>query len=102
MRKKNFRKLQRGGKGKNKVKNVSIASGNLKMLHSNLRGFLSKKTSLVYNVKCTNPDIICLNGLRGKNKVIIAGYFTFCKNRVDQAMGGVSVSLDNCMKQQTV
>ena len=54
IRKKKFRKLQRGGKGKNKVKNVSIASGNLKILHSNLRGFLWKKTSLVDNVKCTN------------------------------------------------
>ena len=82
----------------------NATSVDLKIMHSNIRGFLSKKTSLLENVECLRPDVICLNehGLRGKNKVNIPGYFTFTKNRVAQAMGGVSISLDNGLKQDTV
>lgn len=81
-RKRKFRKLRRGCRGKNKKKGESVKSDEFKILHSNIRGFLSKKTSLVDNVKKCQADVICLNehGLRGRNKVNIPGYFTLSKN----------------------
>ena len=49
-------------------------------------------------------DVICLDetGLKGSNKVKLDGFFSFCKNRVDKAMGGVSTSVGKELKPFTV
>ena len=104
-RKRKFRKLRRGRGKKSKMSKPEPSSdGQLTIFHSNIRGFTSKKTSLVNILKQVNPDVISLNehGLQGKNKVIIPGYLTFTKNRLLKSMGGVSVSVGNYMRQNAV
>ena len=74
------------------------------LLHSNIRGFNSKKESLKNVIKDIQPDICVLNetGLRGKNKVILPGYFSFTRNRVAKAMGGISTSIKDNWRTSTV
>ena len=50
------------------------------------------------------PDVIILNetALRGTNKAKIEGYFTFSRNRVSKAMGGVATMVDDHLKSNTV
>lgn len=74
------------------------------VFHCNIRGFNSKKESLINVVNNVKPDIITLNetGIRNRNKVIIPGYISFCKNRKLRAMGGVSTSVKDDLKSYTV
>ena len=60
------------------------------LLHSNIRGYTSKKEALLEVVKDVDADVCILNetGLKGKNKVNIPGYLTFSKNRQVKNMGG--------------
>ena len=55
-------------------------------------------------VKKIRPDVLILNenGLRGNNNARIYGYFTFSKNRVDKAMGGIATLVENYLKSDTV
>ena len=55
-------------------------------------------------LKDINPDICILNetGLRGKNKVNIPGYLSFTRNRLSKAMGGISTSVKDTYKNDTV
>ena len=70
------------------------------ILHSNLRGYNSKKESLLGVVKDIDPDICILNetGLKGRNKVNIPGYITFSRNREVKSMGGISTSIKEKFK----
>ena len=65
------------------------------ILHSNIRGYTSKKEAFYEVVKDIDADVCILNetGLKGKNKVIIPGYTTFFKNREVKNMGGISTSI---------
>ena len=71
---------------------------------SNCRGFNSKKESLTEVLKDIDPDLCLLNetGLRGRNKVILPGYTTFSRNRVEKSMGGISTSLKDKMRPHVV
>ena len=92
------RKLRRGGRRSSKNQ------GKLVVLHSNIRGFNSKKESLFQVLKDVDPDICILNetGLRGRNKVNIPGYLTYTKNRVKKYMGGISTSIKDKLRNFTV
>ena len=71
---------------------------------SNCRGFNSKKESLTEVLKDIDPDLCLLNetGLRGRNKVILPGYTTFSRNRVEKSMGGISTSIKDKMRPHVV
>ena len=99
-RRRRRRKLRRGRGGGGSRK----SSGSLVLLHSNIRGFNSKKESLEKVLKDNQVDICVLNetGLRGKNKVILPGYITFTRNRVAKAMGGISTSIKDNWRAHTV
>ena len=71
------------------------------MYHSNIRGFNSKKVSLLAIIKQINPSIITLNeiALKKNKKLSIPGYFTYNRNRCTENMGGLSTSVkdeDKC------
>ena len=53
------------------------------ILHSNIRGFSSKKLSFLSIIKGVNPNIITLNevAFRKDKKLTIPGYMSFNKNR---------------------
>ena len=74
------------------------------ILHSNIRGFRSKKDSLVANESLVNADLISLNehGVCGNNKINIENYVTFSKNRTSQKLGGASLSIKEDEKENIV
>ena len=63
--------------------------------HVNLRGFKSKKKSLSAILSQLKPSIVSLNehGLVRNQKMKIENYTSFNRNRQDQIMGGVSISV---------
>ena len=65
------------------------------MFHNNIRGFNSKKVSLLATVKKINANVITLNetGLKKNKKLSIPGFYTYNTNRVDENMGGISTSM---------
>ena len=68
------RKLRRGRKGRE-----SRTHGDLVVLHSNIRGFNSKKESLKEVLNDLNDVDVCIlneTGLRGRNKVTLPGYLS--------------------------
>ena len=81
-------------------------SANFTLVHSNIRGLKSKLESLNSVVNnLLRVDCISLNehGIRGRNIVKIDNFHSFNKNRTNQRMGGVSLSvptkeLDSYMK----
>jgi hypothetical protein len=93
------RKLRRGRGGKSRR-----SHGSLVILHSNIRGYNSKRESLEKVVKDIDADVCTLNetGLRGKNKVVLPGYISFTRNRVAKAMGGISTSVKDTLKDNVV
>ena len=74
------------------------------ILHSNIRGFRSKKDSLVANASLVNADLISLNehGVYGNNKINIENYVTFSKNRTSKKLGGASLSIKEDEKENIV
>jgi hypothetical protein len=98
-----FRKLRRGHRGKGGSKGNSEQK-EFKILHTNMRGFNSKKESLFCVIDKVRPNCVTINetGLRAQNKVKIPGYFSFSKNRIEKCMGGVATAVTNDMKQNTV
>jgi hypothetical protein len=71
------------------------SDGNWTILHSNIRGFNSKKISLENIIIAVSPSVITLNevGLRGGKKCSIKGYDTYTRNRKNQSMGGIATSI---------
>ena len=69
-RSKNYNSNRRG---KNKMK---YNSHNMKIIHSNIDGFISKQESLQDIIQSEKPDILTLNAtaLKGKRKVKIDNY----------------------------
>ena len=91
----------RRGRGK---KTENGCEQSLVIVHSNLRGFTSKKESVKNVADLANADIVTLNetGLRNRNKVNIPGYISFSRNRKEKSMGGVSTSVKLKFKPHTV
>ena len=73
-------------------------------MHCNIRGYNSKKESLMQVIDDIQPDVCILNetGLRGRNKVNVPGYLNFTKNRAEKAMGGISTSIKDKWRSSTV
>ena len=94
------RRKKKGRRGKGGKKK----SGSLVIFFNNLRGFNSKKNSLLNVLKDIDPDLCLLNetGLRGKNKLALEGYSTFTRNRAEKAMGGISTSIKDNLKHNAV
>ena len=75
----------------------------LKILHSNIRGFVSKQTSLSEILAVESPDIVTLNetNLKGKKKINLKNYVSFCKNS-DLNSHGISSSFASYLKPHSV
>ena len=71
------RKASRRSKENKKKGNV-----NIKLIHSNIDGYTSKKESVNEIVEIEKPDILTLNdtNLKGKLKVKVPNYFSYEKN----------------------
>ena len=76
----------------------------LKILHSNPRGWTSKQESFLKVIHSIKPDYVNINEsqLQGSNKLLIKGYTTNCKNRVDAIGGGICSAIANGIKQSAV
>ena len=75
------------------------------VLHSNVRGFNSKKEFLKEVLNDLNDVDLCIlneTGLRGRNKVTLPGYLSYTRNRVVKSMGGISTSVKDTIKDSTV
>ena len=73
-------------------------------MHTNPRGWISKKESLLKLTKSLDPDVININEtqLTGNNKVDIKTFTSFCKNRKEKTGGGICSSVSNRIKQHAV
>ena len=93
------RVARRGGRSKRKSKDKV----DLKILHSNCDGYTSKKESIEDIIKERETDVLLLNetALKGKRKIRMRNYFSFCKNRV-KAKGGVATVVSNYLRPYTV
>ena len=93
-------KLRRGRGGRKSRR----SQGSLVILHSNIRGFNSKKESIENIIKDIDVDVCTLNetGLRGRNKVVLPGYISFTKNRAAKAMGGICTAVKDTLKDNVV
>ena len=71
------RKPERRAKGK---KNNNV---NIKIIHSNIDGYTSKKESVIEILENEQPDVMTLNdtNLKGKLKVRVPKYFSYNKKQ---------------------
>ena len=76
---------------------------NIKLIHSNIDGYTSKKESVNEIIETEKPDIMTLNDtkLKGKLKVKVPNYFSYDKNR-EKYKGGVSTIIANHLKHNTM
>ena len=97
-RRRKFRKLRRGRGGRPSKSDNGKVGSEFKILQTNIRGFSSKKESLIAVINNVQPSCITINetGLRGNNKVNLPGYFSFSKNRTERIMGGVHYQIKKC------
>ena len=74
-----------------------------KILHSNCQGFISKQASIEQIVKNKSLDVYLCNetALKGKRKICVKDYFSFCNNR-EKHMGGVATVVSNHLRPFTV
>ena len=88
-------------RGKKKSMQTSV---DLKLLHINPRGWVSKRAAILDVINSVQPDYVNVNEtqLRGENKVHIKGYNCFSKNRKDMAGGGICSAVVGSLKEQTV
>ena len=77
-----------------------INTVNLKILQTNIYGYISKKESLCEIANAESFDIITVNdtALKGSMKVKIPKYFCYSKNR-ERNKGGVATVVANYLKQ---
>ena len=87
------------GRGRRKERDVV----DLKVLHMNCDGYISKKESIENIVNEKQADVLLLNetALKGNRKVRMKNYFSYSKNRV-KAKGGVATVVANYLKANTV
>ena len=74
------KKRKAGRRGNNNPNKKNI---DLKIIHSNIDGYNSKKESVNEIAATEKPDIITLNdtNLKGRLKVKVPNYFSYNKNR---------------------
>ena len=79
-------------------------SVDLKLLHTNPRGWVSKRAAILDVINSVQPDYVNINETqsRGENKVHIKGYNCFSKNRKEMAGGGICSAVVGSLKEQTV
>ena len=75
----------------------------IKIIHSNIDGYTSKKESINEIAEQEQPDVMTLNdtNLKGKLKVKVPNFFSYNKNR-DKNKGGVSTVVANHLKHSTM
>ena len=75
----------------------------MKIIHSNIDGYESKKESVNEFVEKEKPDVIMFNdtNLKGKLKIKIPRYFSYSKNR-EKFKGGVATVIANHLKHNTM
>ena len=68
-----------------------------------MQGYISKQASIDTIIRKKTPDVYCINetALKGKRKINIQGYFSYCKNR-DMHMGGVATLVSQTLRPHTV
>ena len=76
----------------------------MKILHTNIRGFSSKCISLETIAKTKDVDIITINEthLKGKKKVELPGFESFCRNRTHASYGGIATCVKNNHAKDTL
>ena len=86
------RKKYRRGRNKSKFIPKSLSENKCILYHLNCRGLHSKRKSLESVVEKLSPAIITLNetALKFKQKPNLKNYVSHDKNRISEAMGGVS------------
>ena len=67
------------------------------ILHSNCRGYNSKKHSFMSIINGVNPNIVTINelGYKKDKRLSIPGYHCYNRNRISQNMGGVATVIRN-------
>ena len=90
------RAYRRSGNKRNKLTT-------LKILHSNIDGYISKNESVNEIIQQVNHDVFPLNetALKGRRKIDTSGYISFEKNRLNNK-GGVATSIAEYLKKNTV
>ena len=93
--------VRRRHRGKRRSKQTSV---DLKLLHTNPRGWVSKRAAIVDLIDRVQPDYVNINEtqLRGDNKVQIKGYNCFSKNRKEMSGGGICSAVVSSLKEHTV
>ena len=75
------------------------------ILHTNIRGFTSKKRSLKNILNVLKPNVVTINevALRKDKKVSLAGYNSYTRNRkTNENMGGVATAVVDAEKAFTL
>ena len=85
-------------------KKIFENSGNLNIIHSNIRGLNSKVLSLQSIMKVKDADVVIVNEtqLVGKKKVEIPGYKCYQRNRTGIGGGGISTYVRNSLVKDTL
>ena len=93
------KKRRRRGRRKN-----LHSTTNLKLLHLNPRGWVSKRAAILDVIDLVKPDYVNINEtqLRAGNKVNINGYTCFSKNRKEKAGGGICSAVVNKLRDHTI
>ena len=73
----------------------------IKMMYSNIRGYRSKRTSLIQILEEVKPDIVLLieTNLTGNTTINVPGYKAVCRNRKNSDGGGLAILVNNSIKQ---
>ena len=92
------KKSIRRGRRKSHTKYCNFDSDNKwSILHSNIRGWNSKKLSFQSILKGVNPNLVTLNevAFRKDKKLNVPGFLSYNKNRQKESMGGVATCIKN-------
>ena len=78
-----IRKVKKRKPGRRSKDNKKKQTVDIKLIHSNIDGYTSKKEIVNEIVETEKPDIMTLNdtNLKGKLKVKVPNYFSYDKNR---------------------
>ena len=70
-------------------------------MYSNIRGYRSKRNSLIQILEEVKPDIVLLieTNLKGNTTTNVPGYKAVCRNRKNFDGGGLAILVNNSIKQ---
>ena len=73
----------------------------IKIMYSNIRGYRSKRNSLIQILEEVKPDIVLLieTNLKGNTAINVPGYRAVCRNRKNFDGGGLAILVNNSIKQ---